>query len=78
MNIFALSGLICGIFTSILAFIAFVRRQTKIHNILTAFNISVAIWGFGCFIAGIATTESSAIYGWRFGQICHWQMRYGK
>ena len=42
--------------------------KTTIHRVLALFNISVAIWGFGCFIAGIATTESAAIYGWRFGQ----------
>src|SRR4030043_1268317 len=68
MALVALSGLTCGIFTSILALIALLLGKTKIHRILALFNISVAIWGFGCFIAGIATRESSAIYGWRFAQ----------
>src|SRR4030066_1021688 len=68
MTLFALSGLTCGIFTAILALIALLLGKTKIHRILALFNISVAIWGFGCFIAGIATRESSAIYGWRFAQ----------
>src|SRR4030042_7011382 len=69
MTLFALSGLTCGISTAILALIAFILSKTKIHRILALFNISVAIWGFGCFIAGTASTESEALYGWRFGQV---------
>ena len=69
MTLFALSGLTCGIFTAILALIAILLGKTKIHRVLALFNISVAIWGFGCFIAGIATTELAAIRGWRFGQM---------
>jgi signal transduction histidine kinase len=69
MNLFAISGLVCGIFSTILALIAFIFGRSKIHRILTCFNLSVAVWGYGCFIAGIASTESAALYGWRFGQV---------
>lgn len=68
MNLFAISGLTCGIATAILALVALLLGKTTIHRILALFNISVSIWGFGCFMAGIATTESAAIHGWRFGQ----------
>jgi signal transduction histidine kinase len=68
MNLFALSGLICGISAAILALMALTFGTSKLHRILVYFNSSVAIWGFGCFAVGLATNESSALYGWRFAQ----------
>ena len=68
MNLFAIAGLSCGISCTILALIALIFGNAKIHRILALFNTSVAIWGYGCFIVGIVTTEPMALLGWRFGQ----------
>lgn len=69
MNLFAIAGLVCGIFCAILASIALVYGKLNIHRILAFLNIAVSIWGFGCFVVGKATDESSAIFGWRLAHI---------
>ncbi|HDH49935.1 MAG TPA: hypothetical protein ENH04_00870, partial [Nitrospirae bacterium] len=69
MSMFAISGLICGVSCIVLAGITKFFGRTKIHQVLGLFNLSVAIWGFGSFMAGIASTEESAIYGWRVAQV---------
>jgi signal transduction histidine kinase len=33
------------------------------------FNLAVAVWGFGCFIVGIASNEASAKFGWKFAHV---------
>ena len=53
----------------ILAFVTKFFGRSKIHQVLGLFNLSVAIWGFGCFIAGMAATGESALAGWRFAQV---------
>lgn len=68
MNLFAIAGISCGVFCTILAMIALIFGRAKIHRILALFNISVAIWGYGGFIVGIAPMGSTALLGWRFGQ----------
>jgi len=69
MNLFAITSLSCGVSCLILAVIAIIFGKTKIHRVLAFLNIAVAIWGFGCFVAGIADTESMAIFGWKFAHI---------
>jgi hypothetical protein len=68
MNLFAIAGLSCGISCTILALIALIFGKAKIQRILALFNISVAIWGYGCFVVGIADTELKSLFWWRFGQ----------
>jgi signal transduction histidine kinase len=68
MNLFVLTSIACGVFCTILAFITLIFGRAKIHRILAFFNISVAIWGYGCFWAGRAISEPIALLGWRFGQ----------
>lgn len=69
MNLFALAGLSCGLFAAFLAFLALFYGKAKIHRILTYFNISVSIWGFGGFFVGLSSSESSALLSWRFAQM---------
>jgi len=70
MNLlFSFLGLLCGVFCLILALTALIFGKTKIHRILTFFNISVAIWGLGYFIVGRSSLESNALFGWRFSQV---------
>src|SRR3989344_7653213 len=69
MNIFAIAGLICSFFCTSLAIVALIFGRAKIHRILAYFNFSVAIWGFGGFIAGIAQSSQDAIVGWRIAHV---------
>jgi two-component system NtrC family sensor kinase len=69
MNTFAIAGLLLGITCLLLAVFIFIYRKTKLHLIWIFFNLAVAIWGFGCFMVGIASTESDALFGWRFAHV---------
>ena len=69
MNLFTIAGLSLGITCSILALFLLLQGKTKLHRIWALFNFVVAIWGFGCFIVGIASTESDALFGWRFAHV---------
>lgn len=69
MNLFAITSLSCGITCAVLAFIALIYGKTKLHRILLWFNIVVALWGIGLFLAGIANTEPEAIFGWKLGHL---------
>jgi len=68
MNLFALTSIACGVFCTILALVTLIFGRAKIHRILAFFNISVAIWGCGCFWVSRAASEPMALLGWRFGQ----------
>ena len=69
MNLFSISGLSLGLTCMLLALIIARYGKTKLHRIWFFFNSSVAIWGFGCFIVGQASTESTALFGWRFAHV---------
>ncbi len=64
MNLFATTAILCGIFSLITSAIAIYFGRLKLHRLLLNFNIWVGIWGFGCFLVGIATTSDKAIVGW--------------
>jgi signal transduction histidine kinase len=66
MNPFAVAGLITGIFCLILALMALIYGQNKLHRLLMLFNLSVGIWGFGTFFVGRATSATSALSAWKF------------
>jgi signal transduction histidine kinase len=66
---FSLLGLILGTTCLLLVFILSIYRKTKIRLIWLLFNLAVAIWGFGAFLIGRATTPSSAITAWRLSHI---------
>ena len=68
MSLFVLAGLSCGIACVILSVLTLFFGKTKLHRLLLFFNIAVAFWGFGLFLAGTANNESNAIFGW---QIAH-------
>src|SRR5271157_97762 len=67
MNLFSIAGLTCAITCAALASIAFIFGKNKLHRTLAFFNIAVGIWGLGCFLAGVARTDQSAVLGWRVG-----------
>lgn len=66
MNLFAISGLACGISCLILAVITLIFGRKKLHFFLFLFNIVVTIWGSGLFLVGIADTEAKALFAWKF------------
>jgi two-component system NtrC family sensor kinase len=69
VKLFSLAGLLLGITSSLLAMFVFSSGKTKLHRIWVFFNIAVAIWGFGCFMAGQASDEATAIEGWKVAHI---------
>lgn len=69
MNVFALLGLLLGITCLFLSIVLAIYGKTKLHRIWTLFNLSAAIWGFGCFIVGMSIDKSTALFGWRFAHV---------
>jgi len=66
MNLFALTSFICGLSSFGLAVFALVVGKSKPQKLFMAFNVAVAIWGFGNFAAGIAKTQDTALLAWRY------------
>ena len=69
MNLFAISGILLGITSSLLALTLLVYGKSRLHRLWALFNISVAVWGFGCYLVGIATDKSMALLAWRFAHV---------
>jgi len=69
MNVFSFSGLILGITCTLLSLIVGIRKKTNLQRIWVFFNIVIAIWGFGAFLIGTATTPASALLSWRIAHI---------
>jgi len=72
MNLFALSGLITGITTLILALIVikFGSIRNGIHRTLGLINISLTIWGFGCMMVGLSGNNAgNALFWWKIAHI---------
>jgi len=67
MNLFAVSGLFIGITSAILLLILFFYGRTKLHRIWALFNLAVAVWGVGTYIAGKADDPQTALLGWQIG-----------
>src|SRR3990167_3317273 len=65
MPLFALAGLLVGIFCLFLAFLVFIFAKQKAHYLWGLFNIIVALWAFGIYFAGISQTASAAIFQWK-------------
>jgi GAF domain-containing protein len=69
MNLFAISGISCAISCTILSVIGLFFGKAKLHRLLIAFNMVVAVWGLGLFFVGIADTESEAILSWKLAHL---------
>ena len=65
MNFFALAGLSVGISCVLLSAVTVYFGRERLHHLLLLFNVMVAVWGFGCFFAGIAQTDAQAILAWK-------------
>ena len=65
MNLFALAGASLSISCLLLAAIIYINSRTKLHRVWALFNISVAIFGLGSFLVGIANKYGDAFLGWR-------------
>ena len=69
MNLFAMAGLLLGVTCLFLSFLVLRYGNSKLHRIWVYFNLAVSIWGFGCFIVGIASNEATAKIGWKFAHV---------
>jgi signal transduction histidine kinase len=69
MSLFSIAGLLLGITCLLLAGIVAKNGRSKLHFVWAFFNVAVAIWGIGCFIVGQATSESTALFGWKFAHV---------
>lgn len=65
MNLFAITSLLCGVFCLVLAVFSSLSGKSTTHKLLALYNIVVSLWGFGCFIAGIAKSSEAALVGWK-------------
>lgn len=65
MSLFALSGLSITFTCLALFFVILFYGKTKIHKIWAIFNLVVAVWGIGTYLAGKADSPESALFGWR-------------
>ncbi len=69
LSIFALTSIACGLFASFLALFAMVAGKNLPQRLFAYFNIAVSLWGYGCFIAAIASSSNVAILGWKIALI---------
>ncbi len=66
MTLFAIAGLSLSIFCFCLSLFILRFGQSKVHHTWAAFNIVVALWGFGTFLVGISKSPDHAALTWRF------------
>jgi len=69
MNIFSLAGLILFFTSLVLVIVIFRFGKTYLHRIWAFFNISVLIWGIGCYFIGRSSIPQEALTWWRISQI---------
>ena len=65
MNLFALASLLGAVLSLVLAIFSFLAGRTKAYRLLMLFNTAVVFWSVGCFTAGVSTTETSGLFGWK-------------
>lgn len=69
MNAFAISSLLCGSSSFVLAIFSFLAGRSLAYRLLMLFNLSVAIWGFGCFMVATSQNEGSGLIGWKVAHL---------
>ncbi len=70
MNLFALSGLLTGITSSVLAMVVYFRAPKHIPNRLwVLFSLAVAMWGFGSYRIATTTVPTTALMWWKLTHI---------
>lgn len=65
MNIFAISSLSVTSIGIILIFLILIFGKTSLQKMWGLFNISVAVWGIGCFMVSKAVSQEFALLGWQ-------------
>ncbi len=66
MTLFAFAGLSVAIWCLILSVVVVRFAQTKTHRLWAVFNLVVALWSFGSFLAGVASNPAEAVPRWKF------------
>jgi signal transduction histidine kinase len=69
MNLFSIVSLSVCLLCTILGLFAFSQIKNRLHLIWALFNLDIAIWSAGTFLAGIAGTESAARIDWKLSHI---------
>ena len=69
MTVFSITGAIVTINCLILSFIIIRFMTNTLHRVWLANNISIAIWGLGCFIVGVSSDQAQALLGWKIAHI---------
>lgn len=65
MSLFAFSGLAGGIAAGLLAGLLLLFGRGREHRVLALFNVVVALWGLGLFLAGVAPDAEKALAAWK-------------
>lgn len=65
MNIFALSGLLTAITSSLMALLMFTRGKRSLHYLWGVFCVSVMIWGIGGYKIATTIDPDKAVLWWK-------------
>ncbi len=69
MNIFAISGIIIGASSSVMAVLMFAIGKERLHYIWGLFCITAAFWGFGGYMIAVTQDINRANLLWRIAHI---------
>ncbi|MFO0774264.1 MAG: ATP-binding protein [Nitrospiraceae bacterium] len=70
MNSFALSGLLTGISSSVLALVVYFKAPKHMPNRMwVLFSLAVTMWGLGSYRIALATTPDAALTWWKLTHI---------
>lgn len=68
-NVFSLLGIVVALNCLVLAFIIMRSASSRLHKVWLVNNVSIAIWGFGCFLAGLSFDRSQALISWKIAHV---------
>ncbi len=64
LMVWSVSNLVVGLICGSLIIVLLKYGSKKIHYIWALFNLSIALWGFGAFLVGMAKDSSTAFIFW--------------
>ena len=69
MTPFSLVSFLVCLLCTILGLFAFLQIKNRLHLVWALFNLDVAIWSAGTFLAGMATNENLARIDWKLSHL---------
>ena len=69
MSLFALISLIVSISCASMATLTFLQARNRVHWVWGIFNLNVALWCLGLFLAGVAQSSQMSLLYWRLALV---------